>query len=164
LVAVLFVGSLSLFFSIFTRRAYVAIIANVLTIGVIFALILMLVAYLVQVHKRVSERVLFSVLQHVNPYVTLVLLTDVLMNPAWAAGVGASWHLCCVLLLTATAIVLCASITLVRKVALLQATGQLGKPSRARKTPPATSPLIIAPHPSVFNGILLTNRSSDRVI
>ncbi len=39
LTTILFVRSLSLFFSIFTRRAYVAIIVTCLTIGVLFALL-----------------------------------------------------------------------------------------------------------------------------
>jgi len=133
LAAVLFVGSLSLFFSIFTRRAYVAIIATVLTLGVVFALIPALAAYLV--YRHVSERVFLSVLQHVNPYITLALLTDALMSPASVTRIATSCRICCPALLAAAAIVLCASIVLVRKVALLQATGQLGKSARARKRP-----------------------------
>ena len=39
LTTVLFIGSLSLFFSIFSRKAYVVIILTVLTLGVLFALI-----------------------------------------------------------------------------------------------------------------------------
>ena len=46
LTTVLFVGSLSLFFSIFNRRAYIVIILTVLTLAVLFALLPFLTAWI----------------------------------------------------------------------------------------------------------------------
>jgi ABC-type transport system involved in multi-copper enzyme maturation permease subunit len=115
-----FCGSLSLFFSIFTRKAYVAIITAMLAAGAYFALV-PLVAFLM-FHEVVSERVILATLGYVNPYVTLMEATDHLVMARGASGVN--WAAHCGLSLAGSALLLLCATVFVRKVALRQATGQ----------------------------------------
>ena len=70
---ILFVGSLSLFFSIFTRRAYVVIIVTALTLAIVFALFPFIVAFLM--HDVIVPGAFFDLLTYVNPYVLMVKAT-----------------------------------------------------------------------------------------
>lgn len=122
LTTALFYGSLSLFFSIFTRRAYAVIIRTVLAGGVLFAL-LPLLAMLV-LHRHVSERAIVNVLFHLNPYMGLVSATESLttgFSPGFAV-----WPVHCVIALAVSALILALATVFVRKAALRQATGQGG--------------------------------------
>ncbi len=116
----LFCGALSLFFSIFTRKAYVAIITAMLAAGAYFALVPMMAFLLF--HRVVSEQVILDALSYVNPYVTLAEATDHLVmarglrGAAWVAHYGFS--------LAGSALLLLGATVFVRKVALRQATGQ----------------------------------------
>jgi ABC-type transport system involved in multi-copper enzyme maturation permease subunit len=128
LTAVIFVGSLSLFFSIFNRRAYVVIIITILTIGVLFALIpflTVLICEATDLNRTVSEKTLVAVLFHPNPYGMLIFNTQMMVNPRGLGGMFLSWPLHCGIMLAASAVVLSLSVNRVRKVALRQATGQL---------------------------------------
>lgn len=125
----LFCGALSLFFSIFTRKAYAAIIAAILVVGVYFAVVPMVA--LLMLHTVVPERVLMDALSLANPYVTLIMATETLMT---ARGAQAHWLAHCGLSLAGSALLLFWATVLVRKVALRQATGQplLALPRRHR--------------------------------
>jgi ABC-type transport system involved in multi-copper enzyme maturation permease subunit len=132
LTTVLFIGSLSLFFSIFSRRAYVVIILNVITLGVIFGLIPLFSAILL--HRTVSESEFFSVFAHLNPYFCLFFMTEAMMTArvvGWIAGI--SWILHSILMLAGSGLLLLVSVLSVRRVALRQATGQLGVSSSKRR-------------------------------
>ena len=132
LTTVLFIGSLSLLYSIFSRRAYVVIILTVLTLGVIFALIPLLAAMFL--HRIVSDSEFFSVLSYLNPYICLAVATDAMQSPRTAGWIaGLYWPLHCAVMLFASALMLALSVFMVRKVALRQATGQLGVSSKKRR-------------------------------
>jgi len=132
LTTVLFVGSVSLFYSIFSRKAYVVIILTVLTLGVLFALIPLFGAMLL--HPYVSENEFFGALSYMNPYVCLAFGTEAMMSPragGWIAG--SYWPLQCAVMLSGSGLLLFLSVLMVRRVALRQATGQLGASSRKRR-------------------------------
>ncbi len=133
LTAVIFVGSLSLFFSTFSRRAYIVIIITILTLGMVFALIPLLITlfWRANLQKIISEKIIFSILFQPNPYAVLAFSTEAMMSPRMGGGMPFySWPLHCGIMLTASAVILVVSVTMVRKVALLQAAGQINISSR----------------------------------
>jgi ABC-type transport system involved in multi-copper enzyme maturation permease subunit len=135
LTTVIFVGSLSLFFSIFSRRTYVVIIVTIITLGVIFALLpLCLYAVWDLTNSTIPERSMVDVLFVPNPYCTMFFNTIVMMEPRAAAGMPAFlWPIHCGIMLVVSALLLFVSVIIVRKVALRQATGQLdGSASKRR--------------------------------
>lgn len=135
---VIFLGSISLFFSIFTRRAYIAIILTVLTAGMLFALV-PLMSFMIwdvlDLHTVISEKTLIPIIFLPNPYCNLFFNTIMMVTPRAAAGgmPFMSWPLHCGIILAASAVVLSICVIKVRKVALRQATGQLGILSRKKR-------------------------------
>ena len=129
LTAVIFVGSVSLFFSIFSRKAYVVIIMTILTLGVLFALLPFLAVLLwntFDLDGIISEKIIIAVLFQPSPYAVLFFNTEMMMSPRMGGGMPFfSWPLHCGIMLAASAVILSISVSMVRKVALLQATGQL---------------------------------------
>jgi ABC-type transport system involved in multi-copper enzyme maturation permease subunit len=138
LTTVLFIGSLSLFFSIFSRRAYVVIILGILTVGVLSVLLPVLAAMFL--YPYVSESEFLSALSYLNPYVVLFFETEG-MASARAVGPVGGWHwpVQCIVSLGASCFLLFLSMLMVRRAGLRQATGQLG--ASARKRRPKTSDL-----------------------
>lgn len=139
LTTVIFVGSLSLFFSILNRRAYVVIILTVITLGFIFALLPLLTALVVDVMDWDSRRTwqtLFTTLLHQNPYVSMIFNTRTMVEPRALASVPFySWPLQCGVSIAASGLILALSVKMVRRAALRQATGQSdsGVSSRRRE-------------------------------
>jgi len=120
LTTAIFVGSLSLFLSIFTRRAHTVIIGAFLTSGALFALVPLLA--LLMFHEAFREQDIIHVCSYVNPYLVLGSATGTAMT---ARGMGlATWPVHCGIALGASAGLLLLAATFVRKVALRQATGQ----------------------------------------
>ena len=142
LTTVIFVGSLSLFFSIFCRRAYVVIIVAIITLSTIFALLpLGLYAAWDITNPSIPERSIFTIIFLPNPYCSMFINTLAMVEPRSAAAITFySWPLHCGIMLAMSALLLFLSMIIVRKVALRQATGQLsgsaGKRSsrRSKKT------------------------------
>jgi ABC-2 type transport system permease protein len=134
--AVIFVGSLSLFFSIFSRRAYVVIIVTILTLGVLFALLPFSAGMLWNaITGDWPGRALTAAIFYHNPYGVLFFNTEMMMSPRTAGGMPFFfWPLHCGIMLVASAIVLSLSVSMVRKVALRQATGQLDVSSRKSRS------------------------------
>jgi ABC-2 type transport system permease protein len=134
---VLFISSLSLFFSIFCRKSYVVIILTVLTLFALFALIPFLyVAFinLTGIYKTVHETTLLIILFEPNPYLAFYFQTMAALNPGSLPGsFFLSVYVHCSIMLAASSVLLLLSIILVRRVALRQATGQL-LASRRRRT------------------------------
>ncbi|MBA7477786.1 hypothetical protein ES707_13200 [subsurface metagenome] len=123
LTTVIFVGSLSLFYSILNRRAYVVIILTFLTVGLLFAVLPMITGLLNETYDIYDEMEFFTVLSYVNPYLTLGANTEKMTS---AGGMFTfSWPLHCGIMLAGAAVILAVSVSMVRKVALLQAIGQL---------------------------------------
>ncbi|MHC4323045.1 MAG: ABC transporter permease [Planctomycetota bacterium] len=131
LTTIIFVGSLSLFFSIFSRRTYVVIIVTIITLGTIFALLpLGLYAVWDIMNSTISERSVFTMIFLPNPYCGMFFNTIAMVNPRSAAALTFySWPLHCGIMLAVSALLLFVSMILVRKVALRQATGQLDSSS-----------------------------------
>jgi len=135
LAAIIFVGSLSLFFSIFSRRAYVVIIVTVLAYGVLFGLLPYLTGmawHTITGHwpkARLTEAIFYP-----NPCGIMAFTTIKMLNPPGPGGMPTlSWPPHCAIMLAAAAVILFISVSRVRKVALRQATGQLGTSSRQQR-------------------------------
>lgn len=130
LTTIIFVGSLSLFFSIFSRRAYVVIILTILTLGVLFALIPLVTAmlwHMLHWCQIIPEKYLAGAFFYLNPYAIMVFITEQMFNPSAGRGIPTIiWPIHCAITLTGSAIMLALSVFKVRKVALRQATGQIG--------------------------------------
>ncbi len=128
---VFFVSSLSLFYSIFCRRAYVVIILTVLTLVVLFALIPFIfftMITLLELYKVIPERTLIYFLYQPNPYITFFINTMIMIEPRSSSSIGffyGSVYINAGFLFVLSLLLLLLSIISVRKVALRQATGQL---------------------------------------
>jgi ABC-2 type transport system permease protein len=121
---IIFVGSVSLFFSIFCRRAYASVIAGLLSVFTLFALVPLLLEMIVDIHSSPDK--FLQLFFHCNPYFLLGYTTDKMMQPGGVAGIVVFWPVCCIVLLSASAFILTASVIFVRRVALRQITGWQG--------------------------------------
>ncbi|KPK78089.1 MAG: hypothetical protein AMJ79_01035 [Phycisphaerae bacterium SM23_30] len=148
LTAVIFVGSLSLFFSVYNRRAYVVILKVFFIVGGLFLLLPSLLTYLILAWFRFNPSPVFMdyvlyIYSLANPYVTFFVETTIMMTPG-GGGIGPaffayySWPMNCGIMLVFSALLLGWSVVRVRKVALRQACGEVGgtsaRPVKARKT------------------------------
>lgn len=134
LTAMIFVGSLSLLVSIFTRRSYVATVITFLIIGFLFALLPLGVYAVWDVAgggSSAEEKSLMAVLFLPNPYCTMFVNTVLMSDPrASAVFPPCLWFLHCAVMLVASAAVLFLAVVNARRVGLRQATGQLGSSAR----------------------------------
>jgi len=125
LTAVIFAGSLSLFFSIYTRRAYAVIARTGFTMLAIFAILPgIATAALIYQFGMIEEFV--YLVPYVNPFAAMQYLSMSLIAPG---GMGATpftfyWPVHCIIMLGASVAILAVSVKVVRKAALRQATGQ----------------------------------------
>ena len=137
-------GSVSLFFSIFSRRAYVVIILSVLALGILFGLSWFLPMPVQAFSPRGRQvNTPLTALFHLNPYMFLALNTDIMTRANLAGRVSVSLFSHCAVILIASAAVLYACVRLVRKIALAQAAGGAGvfvRLWRARRTKSARRP------------------------
>ncbi len=133
LTAILFAASVSMFFSIHNRRAYVVILKTLFVGGVLYALIpfLLFVTYHKLINRRFEEEFLFTIL-HANPFGALSVRSAVMMNPPGRLPFF-SWSLHCLIMLVGSGVVLGLCVWRVRKVALMQATGAAGQFISRRK-------------------------------
>jgi ABC-type transport system involved in multi-copper enzyme maturation permease subunit len=152
LTAVIFAGSLSLYFSINNRRAYVVIIKTVVTLGVLFFFIPTITGVLFLprwfnvpvLGSSVAAFPLLVAFLHLNPFGAMSVNTAMMISPSAPKTMvmlaitptGASffyWPLHCMLMLGASALLIAMSVKVVRKVALRQAVGQIEPaPNRTR--------------------------------
>ncbi|MBN2593257.1 MAG: ABC transporter permease subunit [Sedimentisphaerales bacterium] len=144
LTAVIFAGSLSLFFSINNRRAYVVIIKTVVTLGVLYFFIPIITGVLLRPRwlyapvfgNPIVTFPLMIAFLHVNPFGAISVNTATMMSsysprtmmilaitPTGSAYFY--WYLHCLLMLGASALLVAVSVKVVRKVALRQAVGQV---------------------------------------
>lgn len=130
LTTIIFVGSVSLFFSIFSRKPYKVIIISFLLIGILFALLPLLAVMLwhtMEWHTIISENMLFGVISAFDPFFTMFFNTIKMVEPRAAGSIPkVFWPLNCGVMLAISAMILFISVIRVRKVALRQVTGQLG--------------------------------------
>jgi len=120
LATALFLASVSLLFSVFNRHAYVVIVATLLTGGLLFGLGALGAVYVMAELLDMSESEGMPLLALGNPMASLAVLTEQLERPPRYAS---NWAPCCTVLLGASAVVLAASVGLVRRVALRQMIG-----------------------------------------
>ena len=121
-------GSLSLYFSIFNRRAYAAILKTLGLAAAVFALTPPLMEELFDTFSRMAVSTgAEAVLLHSNPFLVLSLLSLEMMNPAMRPPMALCWPAACGVLLAETAVLLAISARIVRRVALRQATGEAGQ-------------------------------------
>jgi len=123
LVTVIFVGSVSLFFSTLCRRVYVAAILSALSVAFLFGALPFLMVLML--NDPLSDRQLTWMFSHVNPYVLLHRCTEYMISPRRGALVGISSPICCCAFLLVGAVsFLSSSMRLVRRVALRRVMGQ----------------------------------------
>ena len=144
LTAVIFAGSLSLYFSINDRRAYVVIIKTVVTLGSLYFFIPTITTALLRppwfpatlLRNPATVLPLLIALLHVNPLAAMSVNTAMMITPSAPKTMvmlaitptGASffyWPIHCMLMLGASALLTAMSVKIVRKVALRQAVGQI---------------------------------------
>jgi ABC-type transport system involved in multi-copper enzyme maturation permease subunit len=129
LTAVIFAGSLSLYFSIKGRRAYAVILKTLFSLGVLYLFIPTMLG--LALRKLLfsgpgSPNTFFSVLMLPNPFIAMQFNTMMMMSPRMPGGMPFfSWPIHCVVMLGASAFLLAWSVKIVRRVALRQATGQI---------------------------------------
>lgn len=143
LTAVIFAWSLSLYFSINNRRAFVVIIKTAVTLGVLFFFLPTIISALSSpwwLAARARPNFVSpasTALVHLNPFGAMFANTAMMISPAGAAAIPSFyWPVHCALMLGASALLIALSVKIVRKVALRQATGQLDlvpKHRRSRK-------------------------------
>lgn len=132
LTAVIFAGSVSLFFSINNRRSYVVIIKAVVALAVLFAVIPAITGVFFgsrfigsSTPPNLAAWQVVALL-HTNPFAAMPLNTAMMMSPMMPMAMPAFyWPVHCIFMLAASALVIAVSVKIVRKVALRQATGQL---------------------------------------
>jgi len=144
LTAVIFAGTLSLFYSINNRRAYVVIIKTSVTIG-FFLILLPMIFGIVQMApmafvgvgtpRMPSLPAFWAALSHVSPFFAMTHNSAMLMSPALPAGVmGFYWPVHCAIMLGLSVLLMTVCAGIVRKVALRQATGHIEyRPKRKRR-------------------------------
>ena len=143
LTTVIFVGSVSMFFSIFNRRAYIVIILTVLTLGVVFFVMPMMASFLWKIisGRWPGNRLMLAIL-YSNPYFVMALISEEMVRPGSTGPMaGLSWPLHCAIVLGASFVLLFLCVCMVRKAALAQVSGQtfrlFGRRRRGKHTRPA---------------------------
>lgn len=130
LTALIFVGSLSLFFSSFSRKTYVVIILTLVTLVFLFGLPFMLMSRMPL--RMLSRYTTPLALYHANPYLMLDISTRIMLNPSLFGRISFSWPIHCGIMLTASAFILIGCAYLVRRIAIAQASGRLDALARLR--------------------------------
>ncbi|MFB3892785.1 MAG: ABC transporter permease [Phycisphaerae bacterium] len=119
--AVVFAGSLSTFFSIFSRRTYVVILESLAALAFIYAFLPW--AALMSRHTiGISGSRTEVLIRNVHPFGAMAACTDEMMYPGGRTAFF-WWPTTCIVLLAGTALVLLVCCIFVRRVALRQAAG-----------------------------------------
>jgi ABC-type transport system involved in multi-copper enzyme maturation permease subunit len=144
----LVVGSIGLLCSIFCRRAYVSMIATVLTVGAIFglpALFFLIMIEIFDLDRTLGMPFIFNFFYVTNPYATYIFNSIHYVEPG---GVGQQivhhWVLNGIVMLCLAAVLLCLAFILVRRAALAQIAGDQTTQSEAKRRrtrPPRDIPL-----------------------
>jgi ABC-type transport system involved in multi-copper enzyme maturation permease subunit len=145
LTAVIFAGSLSLYFSINNRRTYVVIIKTIVTLGVLFFFIPIITGILLRPNwiyvpvfgNPINTFPLMIVYLHLNPFAAISINTAMMISSSAprmmmiilaitpTGGSYFFWPLHCIFMLGASALLIAISVKIIRKVALRQAVGQV---------------------------------------
>ena len=132
-----FVGSLSLFYSISQRKAYVAIMQTIATMVILFLLIPLGVAWGMDRYWHIRPQQIMPYIVGSNPYVVMGMAMEWLMSPrSHNIQLMQYWPWHCLVLLLGSSLLLLWSIIRVRKVALYQIAGQTSAAKPKAKTRP----------------------------
>ena len=139
LTAVIFAGSLSLFISIRSRRAYAVIVRAMFVLGCFYFVLPLVLAAVLRVGwapgfgntGSTSSIGLLALLMHINPCYGIGHVTQVMLAPG--TGLQFSWPTHCTIMLGLSGIVLARAVQVVREIALRQATGQLELTANGRR-------------------------------
>jgi ABC-2 type transport system permease protein len=134
--SILFVGSLSLLYSIYFRKAYSVIIVTVITLGVLYGLFPLLTVLAAE-GKLISQNTVEPMLFYLNPFFALGLITENAVSPGRFGWVGLTsrWLAHCGVFLGSAVLLIGLAVVRVRAVALKQIAG-------TRSTPRKTSPHV----------------------
>jgi ABC-2 type transport system permease protein len=161
LTAVIFAGSLSLYFSISNRRAYVVIIKTVFVLGLLYmfipavtgALSILMVGSFSAARAPIPIfSMLYSALILINPLAIMFANTTRMLSGGVSAGfIRLNWPLHCGVMLGISVLLLARCMQIVRRVALRQATGQIDPasnlpPLRKDRTASAHAGRLRDPH------------------
>ena len=157
LTACLFAGSVSMFFSVHSRRAYSVILRTLGTGAVLFLLIPFL---LIAGSGMSTGEGLATLILHTNPFAAMSYASVTMASPA-GMGIGPafSWIVHCVIVLIMSMVVLAMAIKRVRRVSLAQAAGGqskrilpgqretpwAGRPNVARRRRSAATQIVTGP-------------------
>lgn len=143
LTAIIFAGTLSLFYSINNRRAYVVIIKTSVTIGFFLILLPMMFGVVqmapmafvgVGAPRMPSLSVFWAALFYISPFFAMTHNSAMMMSPAFPAAVmGFYWPLHCAIMLGVSVLLMAVCAGIVRKVALRQATGQIESSAKRKR-------------------------------
>lgn len=127
--AVLFAGSLSMYFSVGGKKAYEVILKTVFVLGLLYLFIPFIAALLASgVIKgiRIPQQYINGFLYYSNPMATLAMNTQTLISSGGGRGMvmPSTWPIQCLVTLGGSVLLLARSIVVVRRVALMQALGQ----------------------------------------
>ena len=135
LTALIFAGTVSLFYSIRNRRTFVVIIKTSVTIGFLMILLPAILGNMYLAPKTFlgagmsgapSFPVYWDVLSHFNPFYAMTHNTAMLISPALSAGMARFyWPVHCAVMLGLSIMLTAVCAGVVRKVALRQATGHI---------------------------------------
>jgi ABC-type transport system involved in multi-copper enzyme maturation permease subunit len=143
---VLFVGALTMLWSIYCRRAYAAIIFSALTLAGLFALVPFLVV-IITMRTGEGDKI-FLWLGLLNPYICQGVNTAILFEPRGIPSmpIPVAWFpwIHCGLLLAATLLILLYCMWKVREVALRQIVGEATVILRPQAPMPSSAPEAIA--------------------
>jgi ABC-type transport system involved in multi-copper enzyme maturation permease subunit len=128
LTTAVFFGSLSLFHSIFSRKAYAVVIETILVAAVLF--ILLPTALMLGLSRDAPSPGLTSLVSITNPYLTIGEASKGLMQPGFATTTLWPYH--CAISLGGSTLLVLLSTLFVRRAALRQAIGQEGSWFRRR--------------------------------
>ncbi|HUW19701.1 MAG TPA: ABC transporter permease subunit [Sedimentisphaerales bacterium] len=147
--AAVFAGSLSLFFSIYVKKAHDVVIRTVLACIALYAVLPGLVKLLSSAYAPL--KVLDSVLFHTNPFLVMTVQTEkVLLRPS--STFTLHWPLHCVAMICGSALLLALSTLCVRKAGLRQAIGQAGMFASRKERRIANKRLVCGADPAVAPG------------
>ena len=146
LTAMIFVGSVSMLFSIRSRRSYAVVLKTIFFVAVVYAFLPGIISVIFRNHF--DNEIFQFILLHFNPSIMLRNITMMLFmaGPIGSGSSFFSWPIHCGIMLGCSAVFLGWSVKSVRKVALRQATGEAGmfvkrRARRAQKKAQANTPL-----------------------
>ena len=150
LCATVFVGALSLFYSIYLRRSYVVIIVALITLGVLYFFIPL---FLVIVAQDIIAEPRFELFfACVNPFIALGILQQYAFSPGRVPSLGGHhWLVHCGIMLGVSGALLTWSVAKVRGAAIKQIAGGAAAASPSNNVPreSSASPVLARPTESI---------------